>query len=111
MKLRSSRGKTFSQVLSEARTVIEQVPGLTYGLFEAGPFGQKPIQISVRGPEVDELDRLSRELMGAMSKTPGVASMGAVLIADAANDRFQMQWIATDTANRAMYFTATYEVI
>ena len=22
---------------------------MTYGLFEAGPFGQKPIQISVRG--------------------------------------------------------------
>lgn len=41
----------------------------------------------------------------------GVASQGAALIADAANDRFQMQWIATDVANRAMYFTATYEVI
>ena len=30
--------------------MIQEVPGLTYGLFEAGPFGQKPIQISVRGP-------------------------------------------------------------
>ncbi len=75
VKLRSGRGKTFSQVLGEARSVIEEVPGLTYGLFEAGPFGQKPIQISVRGPEVDELDRLSRELMGQMQGIAGVADL------------------------------------
>ena len=63
VKLRPGTGKSFSQVLSEARTVIQEVPGLTYGLFEAGPFGQKPIQISVRGAGVEELDRISRELM------------------------------------------------
>src|SRR5262249_32342833 len=49
VKLKSASGKTFSQVLREARGVIRDVPGLSYGLFEAGPFGQKPIQISVRG--------------------------------------------------------------
>jgi HAE1 family hydrophobic/amphiphilic exporter-1 len=75
VKLRSAKGKTFSQVLREARTVIEGVPGMTYGLFEAGPFGQKPIQISVRGPEVDELDRISRELVQAMQATQGVADI------------------------------------
>ena len=67
--------RRFSQVLGDARTVIQEVPGLTYGLFEAGPFGQKPIQISVRGPEIDELDRISRELMEAMSKIRGVADV------------------------------------
>jgi HAE1 family hydrophobic/amphiphilic exporter-1 len=75
VKLKSASGKTFSQVLSEARTVIQQVPGLTYGLFEAGPFGQKPIQISVRGASVDELDRISRDLMQAMAKIPGIADV------------------------------------
>ena len=48
---------------------------MTYGLFEAGPFGQKPIQISVRGAEVDELDRISRDLMQAMGKMKGVADL------------------------------------
>jgi len=75
VKLKPGSGKTFSQVLSEARTTIEAVPGLTYGLFEAGPFGQKPIQISVRGTSVDELDRISRELMREMSKIKGVADI------------------------------------
>jgi HAE1 family hydrophobic/amphiphilic exporter-1 len=75
VKLRSASGKSFSQVLREARRVIQQVPGLTYGLFEAGPFGQKPIQISVRGASVDELDRISRDLMRAMAGMKGVADV------------------------------------
>jgi HAE1 family hydrophobic/amphiphilic exporter-1 len=75
VKLHPGRGKSFSQVLGDARRVIQEVPGLTYGLFEAGPFGQKPIQISVRGPEIDELDRISRELMQAMAKMKGTADI------------------------------------
>jgi HAE1 family hydrophobic/amphiphilic exporter-1 len=75
VKLRPGTGKAFSQVLREARRAIEEVPGLTYGLFEAGPFGQKPIQLSVRGTDVDELDRISRELIGAMRKVPGLADI------------------------------------
>ena len=51
------------------------MPGLTFGFIEAGPFGQKPLQISVRGPEIDELDRISRELMAAMAKIRGVADL------------------------------------
>ncbi len=75
VKLKPGGGKTFSQVLREARQVIERVPGLTYGLFEAGPFGQKPIQLSVRGTDVDELDRISRELTTAMRGIRGVADI------------------------------------
>ncbi|MES1211372.1 MAG: efflux RND transporter permease subunit, partial [Acidobacteriota bacterium] len=75
VKLHTATGKSFSQVLREARQVIQEVPGLTYGLFEAGPFGQKPIQISVRGASVDELDRISRDLMQAMARMKGVADI------------------------------------
>jgi HAE1 family hydrophobic/amphiphilic exporter-1 len=75
----STRRKRFSTVLADARRVIEEVPGMTYGLFEAGPFGQKPIQISVRGPEVDELDRISKELVAAMTRIPGVADIESSL--------------------------------
>jgi hydrophobic/amphiphilic exporter-1 (mainly G- bacteria), HAE1 family len=75
----STRRKRFSTVLGDARRVIEEVPGMTFGLFEAGPFGQKPIQISVRGPEVDELDRTSKDLVAAMKKIPGVADIESSL--------------------------------
>jgi HAE1 family hydrophobic/amphiphilic exporter-1 len=72
VKLKPTHGKTFSQVLSDARRAVAVVPGLTYGFTEAGPFGQKPHQYSVRGPEVDELDRISRELVQAMGKIRGL---------------------------------------
>ncbi|HEX6880426.1 MAG TPA: efflux RND transporter permease subunit, partial [Terriglobales bacterium] len=79
VKLKSSRGKTFSQVLAEARHVIEDVPGMTFGLVEAGMFGQKPIQISVRGEDINELDRISHELMAKMSQMKGVADLDTSL--------------------------------
>ncbi len=79
VKLKSSRGKTFTQVLSEARRAVSVVPGLIYGFTEAGPFGQKPLQYSVRGPEVDELDRLSRQLAQDMSKIPGLVDVESSL--------------------------------
>jgi HAE1 family hydrophobic/amphiphilic exporter-1 len=75
VKLRSARGKSFSEVLSEARRAVAVVPGLTYGFTEAGPFGQKPLQYSVRGPEVDELDRISRRLSESMEKIPGLVDL------------------------------------
>jgi len=75
VKLKPNTGKSFSEVLRDARSVIQEVPGMTFGLFEAGPFGQKPIQISVRGESVDELDRISRELMQAMGRMKGVADV------------------------------------
>ena len=75
VKLKAHSGGTFSEVLRAAREKVEQVPGLTFGLTEAGAFGQKPIQISVRGTDIDELDRLSRELVTAMRQIPGAADI------------------------------------
>ncbi|MCM3879001.1 MAG: efflux RND transporter permease subunit [Vicinamibacterales bacterium] len=75
VKLKPHLGGTFSAVLREARNKVEQVPGLTFGLTEAGAFGQKPIQISVRGPEIDELDTISQRLVGEMRKIPGIADI------------------------------------
>jgi HAE1 family hydrophobic/amphiphilic exporter-1 len=75
VKLKAHRGGTFSAVLREARQKVEQIPGLTFGLTEAGAFGQKPIQISVRGIEIDELDRISRGLVESMRKIPGIADI------------------------------------
>lgn len=79
VKLKSSRGKSFSQVLREARLAIQDVPGMTFGLVEAGMFGQKPIQISVRGEDVNELDRISHELMSKMAQMRGVADLDTSL--------------------------------
>jgi HAE1 family hydrophobic/amphiphilic exporter-1 len=75
VKLKTASGKTFSQVLREARTAVSAVPGLTFSFLEVGPMTAKPIQLSVRGADMDELDRLSRELMASMAAIPGVADL------------------------------------
>jgi HAE1 family hydrophobic/amphiphilic exporter-1 len=75
VKLKHGDHRAFSQVLREGRTAALKVAGLTYGLFEAGPFGQKPIQISVRGSDLGEMDRISRELVQAMYAMRGVTDI------------------------------------
>ena len=79
VKLKSARGQTFSQALNEARAAIADIPGMTFSLTEAGMFGQKPIQISVRGADLGELDQLSHQLMGHMANMRGVADLDTSL--------------------------------
>jgi HAE1 family hydrophobic/amphiphilic exporter-1 len=79
VKLKEGTGGTFSEVLRVGRRAVERVPGLTFGLTEAGAFGQKPIQMSVRGEDVDVLDRLSKEFVAAMRQVPGVADIESSL--------------------------------
>ena len=79
VKLKESRGRSFSEVLREGRRAVEVVPGLTFGFTEAGAFGQKPIQISVRGPEVEVLDRVSKEFVAEVRRVPGVADIESSL--------------------------------
>jgi HAE1 family hydrophobic/amphiphilic exporter-1 len=79
VKLKESRGKTFSEVLREGRRAVEQIPGLTFGFTEAGAFGQKPIQVSVRGPDVEVLDRISKEFLVEVRGVAGVADVESSL--------------------------------
>ena len=49
--------------------------------------------------------------LGGAAASPTVAGQSAALLADVANDRATMEWIAVDVANRAMYFAFSYRVI
>jgi hypothetical protein len=51
------------------------------------------------------------EQCAGVGQTPAVAQESVAILADATNNRASMQWIATDTANRSVYFTFTYQVI
>lgn len=105
VKLKTSSGKTFSQVLREARVAVEDVPGMTFALTEAGQFGQKPIQISVRGSDIDELDRISRELMAKMAATRGIADL------DTSLERSKPELRITVDRNRASDLRVTAAII
>lgn len=52
----------------------------------------------------------ARDCAGAAAAS-GVAGQSAAIVADAANDRAEMQWRAGDITNQPMYFTFGYQVI
>ncbi len=41
----------------------------------------------------------------------GIAGLGAALLADATNNRAEVNYISTDITNQSMYFTFTYQII
>lgn len=43
--------------------------------------------------------------------SPTIATQGAAVLADATNDRAQMQWVAGDVTAQSMYITFMYQVI
>jgi hypothetical protein len=48
---------------------------------------------------------------GGVAFATAIAGQGAGIIADAANDRASMNWVAADVTNQPMSFTFTYRVI
>lgn len=49
--------------------------------------------------------------VGGTAFATSVAGQGAAVLADATNDRAQMQYVSGDVTNQAMYFQFTYRVI
>lgn len=49
--------------------------------------------------------------LGGSASAIAVAGQSAGIYADTANDRATMEWVAVDTANRAMYFTFAYRIL
>ena len=55
------------------RKELESLPGMEVAVLPAGGFGgaERPIQIYVRGDQIDELRRISDEVLAVVRKTPG----------------------------------------
>lgn len=51
------------------------------------------------------------EQCGGTANAKAIGGQSAAILADAANDRAQMEWIATDVTNQSMYFSFTYQIL
>lgn len=49
--------------------------------------------------------------LGGCAFASGITGQGAAILADTTNDRAQMQWLAGDVTNQAMFFVFVYEVL
>ena len=73
LKPKEERKLRQDEVMRLLRRQIGGSPGLTVAVLEAGGFGgsQRPIQIYVQGDQMDELRRISNELLAVVRRVPG----------------------------------------
>ena len=78
---RKDRDRSQKQLQGPVRERLARIAGLqvTYvGAFQAVSSG-KPLQVSIQGPDMRELERLSGEIMRAMAGIPGVVDLDSSL--------------------------------
>lgn len=70
------------QMMDSTRNMLADMPGIEMSINrgEGDGGGQKPIEISVRGPVHDEVVRLSREVQKLFYRVPGVADVDNTLV-------------------------------
>jgi HAE1 family hydrophobic/amphiphilic exporter-1 len=70
-----------NEMMVRTRERLAPLFGVTTSVLVGGGLGgpQKPIQVNVKGPDVDELQRISSELAAAMESLPGVIDIESSL--------------------------------
>ncbi len=73
---KSDRELSVFQLIDSVRTALKTIPGINYmvGMGE-GRHNQKPIEVSIRGPEMDELTRLARQVQDITYNMPGATDV------------------------------------
>lgn len=73
----STRLISAKQLTDSVRTLLQQVPGIKYSISMSQPEGgsSKPIEISLRGEDRDELNRLTHQVQGMLNDIPGATDI------------------------------------
>lgn len=79
VKLIPSKERELSQqeLMVEARARLEPIFGVKTAVLESGGVGgaQSPLQVEIRGPDVNELQRVTAMVMRAMESIPGIVDV------------------------------------
>ena len=80
---RSERSKTLTDLNNEFRNRLEHVAGITItsvaSADETVSGGQKPVLISIKGPDLDELQKISDRFLAEVSKVNGIVDLESSL--------------------------------
>ncbi len=70
---KGSRSLSQKEMARVFRREMGTLPGVTFAVVEAGGFGgsQKPLEIYVKGDQIEELRRISDQVLAIMRRTPG----------------------------------------
>ncbi|MES2639454.1 MAG: efflux RND transporter permease subunit [Myxococcota bacterium] len=78
---KGERDRSLEQVTNDFRAQFAKVPGIRFAFTEAGlmegdsDVRQAPIMVNVRGPDFDELSRISEEVRAIVAATPGTTDI------------------------------------
>lgn len=78
------------------------------GYIEANPTAGASTQLGISLPIASNLINLGD--CAGVAASPGASGVSAAIVADTANNRAEMQWVATDLNNQSMFFSFTYRV-
>ena len=80
---RTERSQTLTDLNNEFRTRLKHIAGITITSIasadETVSGGQKPVMISIKGPDLDELQRISDRFMKEISKVDGIVDLESSL--------------------------------
>ncbi|MBU3848155.1 MAG: efflux RND transporter permease subunit [Candidatus Acinetobacter avistercoris] len=80
---RQERAQTLNEVMNEFRDRLQSVAGITITSIasadETVSGGQKPVMISIKGPELDELQKISDRFLVEMEKIDGIVDLESSL--------------------------------
>lgn len=79
------------------------------GKVTANPTAAGFVQLGISLPIASAFS--ASEQCGGTAVAPAVAGQCAGILADATNDRAEMEWTAVDTANRTMVFSFGYQIV
>jgi hydrophobic/amphiphilic exporter-1 (mainly G- bacteria), HAE1 family len=76
-----ARSRSQADVMVQARSALERLHGVEVQVLPAGGLGgpQAPLAIELRGPDVNELQRISAQARGIIEKIPGVVDVTSSL--------------------------------
>ncbi len=77
----SQRELSARQIMDSTRLMLTHIPGIEYAISrgEGEGGGEKPIEISLRGPNLDELTRLAHQVERIFYESPGTVDVGNTL--------------------------------
>jgi hydrophobic/amphiphilic exporter-1 (mainly G- bacteria), HAE1 family len=75
------RERSMDELMVLARGEVTQIFGATASVLDAGGMGgpQAPLQVEVRGPDMEELQRISERLVTAIDSIPGIVDIKSSL--------------------------------
>jgi HAE1 family hydrophobic/amphiphilic exporter-1 len=84
LKDRNERRRSQQEIMADLRKKVREVPGAKAYVEDFAPIavgGRRgvPLQFDIKGPEIENLEKISNQIMGELAKSPGIVDLSSDL--------------------------------